>query len=159
MTELDSAEARTFHYRDTASFGRRQEYVVAAELLKRGFDVYMTLVDDQGIDCVVRLDEHRYVDIQIKARSKNAKNWNRFAAMEFCPRMNMFFILYIEKTDRLWLIPSVSLAQSARQNKTGANAGCYTIDLPTLVEGERHERLARFEKDNGFELLKRYPRL
>ena len=43
-------------YRDTASFGKRQEYSVIAELLKRGFDVYMTLVDDQGIDCVVRLD-------------------------------------------------------------------------------------------------------
>ncbi len=36
-------------YRDTASFGKRQEYSVIAELLKRGFDVYMTLVDDQGI--------------------------------------------------------------------------------------------------------------
>jgi hypothetical protein len=25
-------------YRDTASFGKRQEYIVVAELLKRGFD-------------------------------------------------------------------------------------------------------------------------
>lgn len=57
-------------YRDTASFGRRQEYSVIAELLKRNFDVYMTLVDDQGIDCVIRLDDKRYVDVQIKARSK-----------------------------------------------------------------------------------------
>lgn len=41
-------------YRSTASFGKRQEYVVIAELLRRGFDVYQTLVDDQGIDCVIR---------------------------------------------------------------------------------------------------------
>ena len=60
-------------YRDTASFGKRQEYSVVAELLKRGFDVYMTLVDDQGIDCIIRLNSGRYLDIQIKARSKEVK--------------------------------------------------------------------------------------
>lgn len=52
-------------YRDRASFGKRQEYLVVAELLRRGFDVYMTLVDDQSIDCVLRLDDKRYLDIQI----------------------------------------------------------------------------------------------
>jgi len=60
-------------YRDSASFGKRQEYVVVAELLKRGFDVYMTLVDDQGIDCVIRIDDQTYIDFQIKARANTAK--------------------------------------------------------------------------------------
>ena len=36
-------------FRDRASFGKRQEYVAIAELLKREYDVYMTLVDDRGI--------------------------------------------------------------------------------------------------------------
>jgi len=56
-------------FRDSASFGKRQEYTVIAELLRRGFDVYATLVDDQGIDCIIRLNEKKYIDIQIKARS------------------------------------------------------------------------------------------
>ncbi len=60
-------------YRDSASFGKRQEYVVVAELLKRGFDVYMTLVDDQGIDCVISIDDQTYIDFQIKARANTAK--------------------------------------------------------------------------------------
>jgi len=34
-------------FRSSASFGKRQEYVAVAELLRRDFDVYMTLVDDQ----------------------------------------------------------------------------------------------------------------
>jgi hypothetical protein len=34
-------------YRSSASFGKRQEYIAVAELLRRGHDVYMTLVDDQ----------------------------------------------------------------------------------------------------------------
>lgn len=35
-------------FRNTASFGKRREFIAMAELLKRGFDVYATLVDDQG---------------------------------------------------------------------------------------------------------------
>jgi hypothetical protein len=43
-------------FRPSGSFGKRQEYIAVAELLRRGYDVYMTLVDDQQIDCVVRLE-------------------------------------------------------------------------------------------------------
>lgn len=44
-------------YKDLASLGKRLEFYVISELLKRGFDVYMTLVDDKGIDCIIRLDK------------------------------------------------------------------------------------------------------
>jgi hypothetical protein len=43
-------------YRDTASFGKRSEFIAMAELLRRGFDVYATLVHDQWIACIVRLE-------------------------------------------------------------------------------------------------------
>jgi serine/threonine protein kinase len=46
------------NHRSTASFGKRQEYVAVAELLRRGFDVYMTLVDDEQIDCINRAAEN-----------------------------------------------------------------------------------------------------
>lgn len=83
-------------FRSSASFGKRQEFIAIAELLRRGFDVYLTLVDDQQIDCVVRKEvsgEPVYMDIQIKARSKqcNPKNAGRFAALEVRnPRPNFF---------------------------------------------------------------------
>ena len=41
-------------FRNRASFGKRQEFVVIAELPKQGFDVYTPLVDDQQINCIVR---------------------------------------------------------------------------------------------------------
>jgi len=47
-----------------------------AELLRRGFDVYLTLVDDLQIDCVIRQEENVapvYMDVQIKARSLKFK--------------------------------------------------------------------------------------
>jgi hypothetical protein len=148
--------AKCFAYRDTASFGRRQEFIAAAEFLKCGFDVYMTLVDDQGIDCIVRLDQHRYVDIQIEARSRDAKNWNRFARLSFEPRANLFFILMIERTARYRIIPSTHLADLGRRNKTGKNKGCVTVNVPKLLAGNKHDRFKCYETDCGFDVLRAF---
>jgi hypothetical protein len=83
-------------FRSSASFGKRQEFGAIAELMRRGYDVYLTLVDDQQIDCIVRIERNPYpvyIDIQIKARSKTAKNPGTFAAMEIKkPRPNFYFI-------------------------------------------------------------------
>jgi hypothetical protein len=144
-------------YRDSASFGKRQEYSAVAELLKRGFDVYMTLVDDKGIDCVVRLDQRRYVDVQIKARSKTAKQWNFFAAMAFRPRRNLYFIFYTEKTDSFWVMPSYDVARLSARNRGGRNAGKYALSLPKDMDGAKAKRLSRYLNDRGFRLLRGSP--
>jgi hypothetical protein len=149
-------ETATMGYRDTASFGKRQEYSVVAELLRRNFDVYMTLVDDQGIDCVVRLDAAHYVDVQIKARSKDAKKWSTFAAMDFEPRPNLFFIFYTEKNETLWTIPSPELARLCRQNRSGKSAGRRTLVLPKTEDGPKATRFAKYAEDAGFALLRAF---
>jgi hypothetical protein len=50
------------------SFGKRREFAAIAEMQKQGLDVYMTLVDDKGIDCIVRKDTKTYFDVQIKGK-------------------------------------------------------------------------------------------
>lgn len=143
-------------FRDSASFGKRQEFSAIAELLKKDFDVYMTLVDDQGIDCVVRLSEKAYIDIQIKARSEDAKHWATFAAMTFTPRENLFFVFYLERNDTFWVIPSEELALLCYQNQNGKNKGKRTIILPKTDSGEKAARFAKYKNDAGFELLREY---
>jgi hypothetical protein len=141
-------------YRDTASFGKRQEYSVIAELLKRGFDVYMTLVDDQGIDCVLRLDDKKYLDVQIKARSKEAKQWNFFAAMSFDVRNNFYFIFYTEKNNNLWVIPSKDVKELGIENKSGKNAGKISLTLPKTESGGKASKFEKYKNENGFALLR-----
>ncbi|MBE7551280.1 MAG: hypothetical protein HS126_09435 [Anaerolineales bacterium] len=143
-------------YRDTASFGKRQEYSVIAELLKRGFDVYLTLVDDQGIDCVIRLDHQRYLDIQIKARSQSAQEWNRFAALSFEIRDNFFFIFYLEKNNTYWVIPSRELVDLCFVNRSGVNAGRMTLILPKLDSTDKASKFERYKNNNGFKLLETF---
>ena len=144
-------------FRSSASFGKRQEYIAVAELLRRGHDVYMTLVDDQQIDCVVRQEKDsklRYLDIQIKARSKQAKNPGTFAAMEIRnPRKNFYFIFYSEKIDTYWILPSLKLIEEAHQNKSGKNAGKYSIKFCNVNNSgvKARPRFAKYE--NAFDLL------
>jgi len=38
----------------SSSFGKRQKYAAVAEMLRRGFEVQMTLVDDHQIACIIR---------------------------------------------------------------------------------------------------------
>lgn len=148
--------------RSTASFGKRQEYIAVAELLRRGFDVYMTLVDDQQIDCVVRQEKGgklRYLDIQIKARSLDAKHGATFAAMTVRePRENYWFIFYSELANTYWIMPSLDLVRLANVNKggktkRGKNRGKLTIKLANKNKGGWKPRPKFGEYENVFDNL------
>jgi len=126
-------------YGSTASFGKRQEYAAIAELLKRGFDVYMTLVDDQQIDCIIRYPTQppQYVDVQIKARSRTAKNTGMFSAMTIRnPHENYFYIFYDETLNTYWIMSSLDVMKEGNINKTGSNIGKVKVKLANkLVSG------------------------
>jgi hypothetical protein len=150
------------NFRQPASFGKRQEFVAMAELLRRGYDVYLTLVDDQQIDCIVRQEvggKPQYIDIQIKARSKDCdpRDAGRFAAMEIRkPRRNFFFVFFSERANAYWVMRSTDLIKEAYRNSRGKNAGKYSIVFATYSTktGKVLPR-PRFEKyRDGFDLLK-----
>ena len=154
---MKNAKSTRGQYRHRSSFGKRQEYIAIAELLRHGYDVYMPLVDDQQIDCVIRRDNHDYVDLQIKARSKDCqpKDAGRFAAMEILePRKKYFFLFYCEQIDTYWIFPSIKLVELASQNKQGKNVGKYDINLT----GFKKNKVYAFDKfcqyQNNFEILR-----
>ena len=147
------------NHRSTASFGKRQEYIAVGELLRRGFDVYMTLVDDQQIDCVIRQEKEgqlRYLDIQIKARSNHCvlKDGGFFAAMDIRnPRENFFFIFYSEHANTYWIIPSLELIEEANRAKSGNNEGQYSIKFCNVTKAGLKPRPRFLEYENAFHLL------
>lgn len=154
-------------YRNTASFGKRQEYAAIAELLKRKLDVYMTLVDDQGIDCVIRGERGGkldYLDIQIKACSKQCELQDAafFAAMNIPnPRDNLWFIFYSEWLVKYWVINSMTLTREdmgiASQNKKGKDAGKWNINMARYSkvtnQVSANPKYSSYEDDAGFKQL------
>jgi hypothetical protein len=148
---------RTF--RSSASFGKRQEYIAIAELLKRGFDVYMTLVDDLQIDCIIRLPTKppSYIDVQIKARSKTAKYAGTFSAMEIRePRENFLFLFYSEAANTYWVMPSLDVVRLANRNKEGINSGKFRLVFCNQNRaGEWKPRPKWRGYENAFHLINR----
>jgi hypothetical protein len=113
-------------FRNSASFGKRQEMVTFGELLRRGYDVYLTLVDDQQIDCIVRFD----------------RNPGTFAAMEIRkPRPNFFFIFYSEAANCYWIMPSVDMVRLTTRNKTVKAAGRFRVSLQIPMLEAKFDRV------------------
>ncbi|MGD0160372.1 MAG: hypothetical protein ABSB89_08750 [Candidatus Bathyarchaeia archaeon] len=158
-------------FRDSASFGKRQEFIVISKLLRKGYDVYQTLVDDQQIDCIIRKGKQSplYADIQIKARSKDCspKDAARFAGLVIeNPRPNYFFIFYSQQLKKTWIIPSMDITNReagriGSKNEKGINAGKYSINMAgygrtddkARADGPTTKRFQKYEEKNGYDLL------
>lgn len=116
-------------YRHSASFGKRMEFYVVGLMLKEGLDVYLPLVDDDAIDAVVKRPDGRFVEVQIKARSKTSAfgDAGLFAAMTHEIRSNYWFVFYSERMDTIWIMSSNEFVANSHQNISGKNAGKRTI--------------------------------
>lgn len=116
-------------FRHNAGFGKRMEYFVISKMLEQGLDVYIPLIDDFGIDAVVRKKDGSFVELQIKARSKDVLFGDAalFAAITHEPRDNYYFVFYSHRMDKTWILSSQEFVDNAVQNKTGKNKGKRSI--------------------------------
>ena len=116
-------------FRNTASFGKRMEYYLVGLMLKNGLDVYMPLVDDDAIDAVVKKPDGSFVEIQIKARSKDVIFGDAalFAALTHEYRPNYWFVFYSERMNKTWILSSKEFINESNQNKKGKNIGKRSI--------------------------------
>lgn len=89
--------------------GRYAEYFTKMEFTLFGFDVYTSEVDDRGIDFVVRKDETRYYDIQVK--SARGTNYIFLQKDKFKLRANLLVAVVLfsnSEPPQLYLIPSMT---------------------------------------------------
>lgn len=116
-------------YRHTAGFGKRMEYWIVGQMIKEGIDVYMPLVDDFGIDAVIRKPNGSFIELQIKARSKDVTFGDAalFAAVTHEIRNNYYFLFYSERMESMWLMTSEEFIEESNQNKNGNNKGKRSI--------------------------------
>lgn len=116
-------------YRHTASFGKRIEYYIIGLMLKEGLDCYLPMVDDDGIDCVIRKNDGTFIEIQIKARSKDVGLGDAalFAALRHDARKNYFFVFYSERLENTWIMSSEEFLKECSTNKNGKHIGTRSI--------------------------------
>ena len=141
-------------YRHSAGFGRRMEYWLIGKMLREGLDVYVPLVDDIGVDAVIRKANNSFIEVQIKARSDKVKLTSAalFAAIDHRElRENYYFVFHSERLNATWILSSEELIEESSQIKNGPNKGLRAIWLNgTKIDkatGERREfPKQRYEK-------------
>lgn len=116
-------------FRHSAGFGKRIEFWIIGQMMKEGLDVYVPLVDDMAIDAVVRRTDGSFIEVQIKARSKNIKMEDAalFSAMRHELRSNYWFVFYSEWLQTTWIMSSQEFLDECVQNKKGKNVGLRGI--------------------------------
>ena len=116
-------------FRHNSGFGKRMEYFVISKMLEQWLDVFIPLIDDFAIDAVVRKKDGSFIELQIKARSKDVKFGDAalFAAITHEHRSNYYFIFYSHRLDKTWIMSSQDFIEVAVQNKTGKIKGKRSI--------------------------------
>jgi hypothetical protein len=131
MIIIENKKELQKRFRHTAGFGKRMEHWIIGKMLKEGLDVYIPLVDDFGIDAIIRKPNGEFIEVQIKARSNEVLlgDIGLFAAITHEERKNYFFVFYSERIDKTWIMSSEEFIREANQNKNGKNAGKRSIWL------------------------------
>lgn len=113
--------------------GKAAELQVVGLLTDAGLDCYLTVVDDQGIDAIIRVEAAeapRYFDVQIKS----AKSWSaiRGSIAALGTRKNAILVLFNSSThEMLWLD---SKAIATRFPSTGSTWGDVFLNNKSVAE-------------------------
>lgn len=119
-------------FRHSAGFGKRMEYYLIGQMLMEDLDVYVPLVDDHGVDCIIKKDDGTFIEVQIKARSNDVADGDAalFAAIQPHELKESFYwLFYSERLNggTMWILSSEEFLQECVTNKTGKNKGRHSI--------------------------------
>lgn len=86
-------------FRYSAGFGKRMEYKFSGEMLMEGLDCYVPLVDDHGVDCIIKKSNGSFIEVQIKARTKEVTDGDTilFSAIIHDYHPNFYFIFNLKE--------------------------------------------------------------
>lgn len=151
---MSKNELGNFTFRHTSSFGKRIEHWIIGKMLKDGLDVYIPLVDDFGIDAIIRRPDGTFIEVQIKARSNDVIFGDAalFSAITHTPRNNYYFIFYSERLDKTWLMSSEEFLLESACNKHGKNLGKRSI----WFNGKRKNKETQISEEYPFPKFEKY---
>ena len=141
-------------FRHSAGFGKRVEYNIIGKMLMEGLDCYMPLVDDHGVDCVVKKQDGTFIEIQIKARSSEVAMGDAalYSAITHELTPNFYFVFYSERLDKMWILSSEEFLKESYKNKNGKNIGKRVI----WFNGTRTNTVTKAKEEYAFQKYDRY---
>ena len=141
-------------FRHSAGFGKRMEYNLIGKMLMEGLDVYLPLVDDHGVDCVIKKEDGTFIEIQIKARSNEVIDGDAalFSAITHEPTKSFYFVFFSERMNMMWILSSEEFLDECITNTSGKNKGKRSI----WFNGNRTDRKTGQKVEYCKEKFKKY---
>ena len=140
--------------------GKSTENMVLSKLLSEYRETYLPVVDDQGVDLIVRTrrpeerDDAQIYDLSDgrmrteclssefqEVQVKSASTEGLFAAFRCVPRPNYWFVFYVRDIDTMWLIHSSDVYRLSSISAPGTKtAGQCSLSL-SYKNGNTHQAL------------------
>jgi hypothetical protein len=128
--------------------GKSIEYYLISKLLENDFSVYTPVVDDEGIDIIVKNKEGGFVEIQVKSRVIKDER-DCFTIKNFKPKENFFIVCHNITHKEFFVMPSSNFYDKS-QLKIRKDRG-EAREIPYYII----RRYRSYRNNEGLELIQR----
>ncbi len=128
--------------------GKRAEFLVFSELIRRGADVYLPIIDI-GIDAIVRQRDGTYLDIQVKSTEKG---WSLEAWVpDNLKLLRRRFIIWVDmskskENPKIWIFPGRIFKENSTKIGAEQNGTDRRLDLDATRKGDDQPRHVLLKK-------------
>ena len=125
--------------------GKRAEFLVFGELIRKGVDLYLPVIDT-GIDAIVHRRDGKYINIQIKSTQKGW-SFQVWDLDRLRPGESRFVVCVdmskqeSEDKPEVWVFPSEIFAEYATLIRSKEGYRLYRLDLES--RSKKHENKLR----------------
>ena len=111
--------------------GKRAEFIVFGELIRRGADLYLPVIDI-GIDAIIRKNDGAYLQIQVKStEAQNQAGWFHVWDLEEYEGRRLFIacVDMSKEPPESWILPSEVFMDYANVSKSKEGWKKYTLGM------------------------------
>jgi len=111
--------------------GKQAEFLVFGELIRRGADLYLPVID-KGIDAIIRKEDGSYLQIQVKSTEASEQaGWFNVWDLELYKGRNLFIVCVemSKEPPEIWVLPSEVFMEYANVSKSKEGWNKYTLGI------------------------------
>ena len=111
--------------------GKQAEFLVFGELIRRGADLYLPVID-KGIDAIIRKEDGSYLQIQVKSTEASEQaGWFNVWDLELYKGRNLFIVCVemSKEPPEIWVLPSEVFMEYANVSKSKEGCNKYTLGI------------------------------
>lgn len=160
MTKFDDF---TFEHLNKLQVGKIGEYWAKIWMTFAGFDIYTTDVDDKGIDFIIRTDNEKHIDVQVKTIRNTGYVYVSKETWKDGLRENLNLVLVLLKNNempsvyfipsKVWENPSALFTDKnyEKEGQTSKPEWGINISQKNMEELEQYEitKFIAIQKSNG----------